>query len=174
MAGLKGDYLGMTLSVTELDIENMEYFKHCAAHDFHLQKCKECGIVRYPPGAACFNCGSLESAWIPVEGKGTVFSYAEVHHGIQPAFRERTPYLLLLVELDSHKGEPTKDHALRVGGNLVTPDGVLAPPDVVKKIGIGSRMRMVFADVSDGLSLPQWTLDDDAKQPAKPWRYPQE
>lgn len=174
MAGLKGDYLGMTLSVSELDIENLEYFKHCAAHDFHLQKCKECGIVRYPPGAACFNCGSLESTWIPVEGKGTVFSYSEVHHGIQPAFRERTPYMLLLVELDGHKGEPTKDHALRVGGNLVTPDGILAPPDMVKKIGIGSRMRMVFADVSEGLSLPQWTLDEDAKQPANPWRYPQE
>ena len=38
MSGLKGDYLGMTLTVSELDIENMEYFKHAAAHDFHLQK----------------------------------------------------------------------------------------------------------------------------------------
>jgi hypothetical protein len=174
MAGLTGDYLGMTLNVSELDIENTEYFKHCAAHDFHLQKCAECGIVRYPPGAACFNCGSLDATWIPVEGKGTVFSYAEVHHGIQPAFRERTPYLLLLVELDQHRGEPTKEYALRVGGNLVTPDGELAPPDMVKKIGIGSRMRMVFSDVSEGLSLPQWTLDADAQQPDTPWRYPQE
>ena len=46
MAGLKGDYLGMALTVTELDIENTEYFKHCAAHDFHLQKCSECPIRR--------------------------------------------------------------------------------------------------------------------------------
>jgi len=70
MTGLKGDYLGMTLSVTELDIENLEYFRHCAAHDFHLQKCSDCGIIRYPPGAACHHCGSRESAWVPVEGKG--------------------------------------------------------------------------------------------------------
>lgn len=174
MAGLQGDYLGMTLSVSELDIENTEYFKHCAAHDFHLQKCSDCGIIRYPPGPACHNCGSLESDWIAVEGKGAVHSYCEVHHGIQPAFKERVPYLILLVDLDTQKGAPTEDQALRVGGNLVTPDGVLAPPDLVRQIGIGSRMKMVFADVSDGLSLPQWILDEDAEQPASPWRYPQE
>lgn len=174
MAGLKGDYLGMTLSVSALDIENLAYFKHCAAHDFHLQKCSDCGLLRYPPGAACHGCGSLASEWVPVEGKGTVHSYSEVHHGIQPAFKERTPYLILLVDLDTQKGKPGKDHALRVGGNLATPDGKLAPPELVKRIGIGSRMRMVFADVSEGLSIPLWTLDEGAKQPKKPWRYPQE
>jgi hypothetical protein len=63
---------------------------------------------------------------------------------------------------------------LRVVANLTTPDGLLAPPDVVKRIGIGSRMRMVFSDVAPGLSLPQWTIDEAAPQPANPWRYPQE
>ncbi len=174
MAGLKGDYLGMTLTVTELDIENTEYFKHCAAHDFHLQQCSDCGIIRYPPGAACHHCGSLRSSWVPVEGKGTVYSYSEVRHGIQPAFKERVPYLILLVELDTQKGKPGPEHGLRVGGNLATPDGTLAPPEMVKRVGIGSRMKMVFADVSEGLSIPLWTLDEDAPQPDKPWRYPQE
>ena len=43
---LKGDYLGMALSVDDLDIENLEYFKHCAAHDFHLQQCDDCKKLR--------------------------------------------------------------------------------------------------------------------------------
>ncbi len=174
MAGLQGDYLGMDLTVSELDIENTEYFKHCAAHEFHLQKCNACGIIRYPPGAACHHCGSLESSWVPVEGKGTLYSYCEVHHGIQPAFRERVPYMILLVELETQKGKPTEHEALRIHGNLVTPDGELAPPEMVKRVGIGTRLRMVFADVSDGLSLPHWTIDEEAKQPDKPWRYAQE
>ena len=174
MAGLQGDYLGMDLTVSELDIENIEYFKHCAAHEFHLQKCDDCGVIRYPPGAACHHCGSLESRWVPVEGKGALHSYCEVHHGIQPAFKERVPYMILLVELDIQKGEPTEHEALRIHGNLVTPDGELAPPDMVKRVGIGTRLRMVFADVSDGLSLPHWTIDEEAKQPETPWRYPQE
>jgi uncharacterized protein len=101
-----------------------------------------------------------------------VHSYEEVHHGIQPAFQARVPYMVLLVDLDTQKGKPSEHEALRVIGNLTTPDGILAPPDMVKRVGIGSRMRMVFSDVSEGIALPQWTLDDGATQPAKPWRYP--
>ncbi len=101
-------------------------------------------------------------------------SYEEVHHGIQPAFQARTPYLVLLVELDTQKAKPTEHESLRVIGNLTTTDGILAPPDVVKRVGIGSRMRMVFSDVCPGLSLPQWILDETTVQPEKPWRYPQE
>jgi hypothetical protein len=44
----------------------------------------------------------------------------------------------------------------------------------VRQVGIGTRVRMVFADVTDGLSLPQWTIDTGAPQPVKPWRYPLE
>jgi hypothetical protein len=32
----------------------------------------------------------------------------------------------------------------------------------------------VFSDVSDGIALPQWTIDEEAPQPARIWRYAQE
>ena len=171
---VKGDYMGMALSIDDLDGENLDYFKHCAAHDFHLQKCDDCELLRYPPTTACPWCAILESTWRRVEGKGAVHSYSEVHHAIQPAFEANTPYMVLLVDLDTQKGEPTADEALRVVGNLCTPDGKLAPPDMVKRVGIGTRVRMVFSDVAAGLALPQWTIDETAQQPAKPWRYAQE
>jgi uncharacterized protein len=170
---LQGNYLGMGLSVDDLDIENIAYFRHCAAHDFHLQQCTSCSNLRYPPTTACPWCMSGESRWVPVEGKGTVHSYAEVHHAIQPAFKGHTPYQILLVDLDTQKGKPSEFEALRVVGNLTTPDGTLATPDIVAKVGIGTRVRMVFSDVSDGLSLPQWTIDETAAQPATLWRYPE-
>ena len=171
---IQGTYLGMPLTIDDLDVENLAYFKHCAAHDFHLQKCTACGLLRYPPTTACPWCMALESNWKQVEGKGAVHSYTEVHHAIQPAFREHTPYMVLLVDLDTQKGEPTADEALRVIGNLCTPDGKLAPPEMVKRVGIGTRVRMVFSDVAEGLALPQWTIDESATQPANVWRYPQE
>ncbi len=43
-------------AIDDLDIENLEYFKHCAAHDFHLQACAGCGRLRYPPTTACPWC----------------------------------------------------------------------------------------------------------------------
>ncbi|MDP2331740.1 MAG: OB-fold domain-containing protein [Reyranella sp.] len=171
---IQANYLDMPLDINDLDVENLVYFKHCAAHDFHLQKCDACGLVRYPPTTACPWCAAPKSTWGPVEGRGAVHSYTEVHHAIQPAFKAHTPYLILLVDLDTQKGQPTEHEALRVVGNLATPDGKLAPPEMVRRVGIGTRVRMVFADASPGLALPHWTIDEGAAQPAQPWRYPQE
>ena len=171
---IRAEFLGMPLSIDDLDIENLEYFRHCAEHDFHLQACSSCGLIRYPPTTACPWCMGLESHWTRVEGKGAVHSYTEVHHAIQPAFRDNTPYLILLVDLDTQKGKPSEHEALRVIGNLASVDGKLAPPDEVRRVGIGTRVRMVFTDVAPGLSLPQWTIDDTAQQPPNVWRYPQE
>ena len=82
--------------------------------------------------------------------------------------------MVLLVELDTQRAEPSAEEGLRIIGNLVTPDGELAPPEVVRTVGIGTRVRMVFSQVSEGFAIPQWTLDEDAEQPENPWRYPQE
>lgn len=163
-------YLGMTLNLPESDAENSAYFAHCARHEFHLQSCRQCDLLHYPPGPGCPWCGSPDLVWKPVEGRGTVYSYHEVHHAIQPGLRPHTPYLVLLVELDTQRGEPSEHEALRVLGNLVMADGTLAPPEEVTKVGIGSRVRMVFTDIGEGFSIPQWTLDEAAVQPV-PWRY---
>ena len=171
---ISAQYLGMPLEINDLDHENLDYFAFCAKHNFRLQCCAACKLFRYPPTTACPWCTEVKSEWVSVEGKGTVHSYSEVHHAIQPSFRGKTPYLILLVDLDTQKGEPTVDEALRVIGNLCTPDGQLAPPELVKTVGIGTRVRMVFSDVSDGIALPQWTIDETAQQPDKPWRYAQE
>lgn len=171
---VQGSYMGMNLTIDDLDHENVDYFRYCAAHDFHLQKCDECSLLRYPPTTGCPWCSSPKSTWTKVEGKGAVHSYSEVHHAIQPAFKGKTPYMILLVDLDTQKGQPSPDKSLRVVANLATPDGQLAPPDMVKKVGIGTRLRMVFADVGPGLAIPQWTIDETATQPEKPWRYVQE
>ncbi len=170
--GIAADYLGMRLELDELDVENTTYFRYCAAHDFHLQACEACGLIRYPPGTACPWCGCPGLRWVAVEGRGSVHSYTQVDHAIQPAFKAFVPYVILLVDLDAQKGQPTEHEALRIVGNLTTADGTLAPPELVRAVGIGTRVRMVFRDIAPGLSLPQWTIDEAATQPS-PWHYPQ-
>ena len=169
---IQAEYLGMPVELNDREVENRAYFGYCAAHDFRLQQCVACSLIRYPPGAACPWCAGSEFRWIPVEGRGTVHSYMEVHHAIQPAFKPFTPYTVLLVDLDTQKGVPTEHEALRVIGNLVTPDAKLASPEVVGQVGIGSKVRMVFSEIAPGLALPQWTLDGEIGQPL-PWRYPE-
>lgn len=171
---LQGEYLGMTLTIEDVDKENIAFFTHCSEGDFRLQRGKQSGLLRYPPTTACPWTRDREYDWVSVEGKGAVHSYNEVHHAIQPAFRQYVPYMLLLVDLDTQKGEPSEHEALRVAGNLVTPDGELAPPEMVQRVGIGTRVRMVFTRIADGFSIPQWTIDEDAVQPETPWRYPED
>lgn len=168
---LQGEYLGMRLAVDDIDTENLGYFERCGEHNFSLQECTECHLLRYPPTTACPWCTNPESTWTAVEGVGTVCSYGEVHHAIQPAMREHLPYMLLLVELDTQRGQPTGHEALRVLGNLVDEDGNLAPPEDVRRCGIGSRVRIVYNDVGEGFAIPQWTLTSEG---GEVWRYAQE
>ena len=171
---LQGEYLGMRLTIEDVDKENLAFFHYCAQGDFRLQRGKKSGLLRYPPTTACPWTRDREYEWVSVAGKGAVHSYVEVHHAIQPAFREHVPYMILLVDLDTQKGEPSAHEALRVAGNLLTAEGEFAPPEMIRKVGIGTRVRMIFKTVSEGFALPQWTIDEAAEQPAHPWRYPQE
>ena len=168
---LEGEYLGIQLFLGDEDPEIREFFEWCGRHELRLQRWKSNGLLSYPPGTASPWDGTPEFEWSPVEARGTVMSYSEVHHPILPAFRDQVPYLLLLVELDTQRGQPSEHEALRLVGNLVTPEGELAPLESVQRTGIGSRVRIVYLDVGDGFALPQWTLDTESEQP-KPWRYP--
>ena len=84
---IQGEYMGMMLTVEDLDQENRAFFHYCAAGEFRLQCGRTSGLLRYPPTTACPWCMSREANWTPVEGRGAVHSYTEVHHAIQPAFR---------------------------------------------------------------------------------------
>ncbi len=168
---LSGEYLGMNLSVSDIDVENLEYFRYCGEHDFRLQACDGCGLVRYPPTTACPWCADDRATWKSVEPRGAVYSYYEVTHAIQPQFRSQLPYHVLLVELDTQRSQPTEHEALRIVANLVDSEGKLAPPDVVARVGIGTRVKMVYVDVGESFAIPQFTVDDGAAQPAIPWRY---
>jgi uncharacterized protein len=162
-------HLGMELRVSEQDTVNSAFFAHCAAGRFSLQRCESCQLLHYPPSAGCPWCGSGSCRWDEVDVRGTVYSYSEVQHAVQPGFAPHSPYMVLLVELDTQRGQPTADDAIRVLGNLVKPDGTLASPEEVAHVGIGTRVKMAFTRLGDNMALPQWTIDIEAP-PAKAWR----
>ena len=80
--------------------------------------------------------------------------------------------LLLLVELDTQRGLPGLYDGLRMTANLVSSDGELATPEMIQQVGIGSRLRIIYKDINEQISIPLFTLDEQAEQPENPWRYP--
>jgi len=97
-------YRGMTLLVPDNDSEWKEFYAHARAHRLVVRRCAVCGLLRYPPSHACPWCMDLGWAWHEVSGRGTIYSYAIVHHAIQPGFKALTPYPVVLVELDEQRG----------------------------------------------------------------------
>jgi uncharacterized OB-fold protein len=74
-------------------------------------------------------------------GRGAVHTFAIVHRGPTPPFRDRSPYVPAIVELDEGVRMPT---------NLVE---VEADPAVIK---VGMAVEVVFDPISDEISLPKF------------------
>ena len=132
---LSGEYLGMPVLIDDLDKDNQTFYRYCGQNELRAQECLDCRLKRLPPTSACPFCASERMEWRPVEGRGTVYSYGEVHHAIQGAFRSHLPYHLLLVELDEQKDIPNPYDGLRLQGNLAEIDGSLATKETVNKLG---------------------------------------
>jgi len=60
--------------------------------------CDQCGVLFHPPRGFCPECMSSRVRVEEVEGRGTVYSFTEVHLGVSDAFRDRVPYTMALVE----------------------------------------------------------------------------
>ena len=64
-----------------------------------VQKCGECGTLRFPPRRMCSNCLSREASWTPVSGEGEVYSFIVMHRVYHPAFATQVPYAVAMVKL---------------------------------------------------------------------------
>jgi uncharacterized OB-fold protein len=82
---------------TELNAPHLEGL---AAGELRLQQCTQCGAYQYPPESFCFQCPSTDLEWKAVDGSGAVYSYIIVHQRYHPAFGDRLPYNVAIVELD--------------------------------------------------------------------------
>ena len=66
-----------------------------------LQVCEECGTVQYPPRDACGTCLSPDLSWRKQSPLGELLSVATLHHSNHLYFRERLPWRIGVVRMDS-------------------------------------------------------------------------
>lgn len=68
---------------------------------FQLQVCQACSAVQYPPREVCHNCLSEQLRWQPVSPLGRLLATTTLHHSTDLYFRERLPWRVGTVQLDS-------------------------------------------------------------------------
>jgi uncharacterized OB-fold protein len=86
--------------VPETTPEMAPFFEAAKRHELVVQRCTACGALRFPARAACNRCMAREVEWVPVAGKGRVFSTAVMHQANHPAFEAMLPYTVAQIELD--------------------------------------------------------------------------
>lgn len=122
-----------------LDDGNRPFWDACREGRLALQKCRDCGHLRYPVSHVCPECLSYESDWTTVSGKGEVFSYIVFHQVYNQAFAEDVPYNVAIIQLDE-------------GPRMISNVTGVAN-DAVK---VGDRVEVVFDAVTDDITIPRF------------------
>ncbi len=89
-------------------------------------------------------------------------------HSIQPGFRDIVPFPVVIVELDEQRGVPTPQEGVRLIANLVDDQ---FNPEAEANVAIGKRVQVVFQDISEDFTLPQFKLSNEPPQ-GPIWQFP--
>jgi uncharacterized OB-fold protein len=95
-------------------------------------RCKDCGLVFFPPRADCYQCLSSNMEWFEVSGKGKLITYSKLEYA-PVGFEKDLPYSIALLDYGDYK----------VFGRI---DTGLADDE----IKVGMEMKTVVNELPDG------------------------
>ena len=117
--------------------EMAPFWEAARRHELTAQRCLDCGTFRFPAREVCSGCLSRRAEWQRVSGRGRVFSVVVMHQASHPWFASRTPYAVVVVELDE---------GARMLSTVVGPEP--------HAIAIGMPVEVDFEDLTAEISLP--------------------
>lgn len=99
---------------------NRPFWEACAAGELRMQACRRCGHVRYPIAPTCPRCLFDGYEWRRLSGRGEILSWVYFQRSYNPAWEERVPYNVILVQLAEgprmfSNALPLERNDLRVG-----------------------------------------------------------
>jgi uncharacterized protein len=84
----------------ERDALNTPYWDSLAHGALTFQRCNSCGHAWLPPRSDCPGCLSADCVWEKAAGGAKLISWVVYHVAFHPAFANRLPYNVAVVELD--------------------------------------------------------------------------
>lgn len=105
------------------------------------KRCSDCGQHHWYPRVVCPFCGSANTAWVPLSGRGRIHAFSTLR-------RADPPYTVAYVELAEGP---------KMLSNLVD----MADADMQ----IGAAVRVVFRRTEEGRQAPKFMLDEAAAAP---------
>jgi uncharacterized protein len=106
-----------------------EFFEAAKDNRLLIQRCTDCGEHQFYPRQVCVHCGSSGVEWVEASGRGTVHTFTVIHQQGMPGWRDETPYVAAVIDLEE--------------GARMTTNVVECAPDAVK---IGMPVHVTFVD----------------------------
>ena len=103
--------------------------------ELRIQRCDGCNALHHPPMVRCPQCGSYDLSYVVSTGRGTVYSFVEMHHPQFPIFDY--PLVAVLVELEE---------GTRILSNLVGVSG--------DELEVGMPVELAITATDPALNLP--------------------
>ncbi len=119
--------------------DDKNFWDGCKEHQLRFQKCRSCGLVRWPPSIICPMCYSNDTEWIVASGKGKVYTFAIYHQSYHQAFENELPYVTASVELEE--------------GPRILTNIVGCSPDEVR---CDMPVKVIWEDITEEFSLPKF------------------
>lgn len=121
-------------------IETQPFWDAVQERRLVMPKCERCGQVTFPPTVACRACGGDAFTWTELSGRGTVYSFVVYHRVYHPAFKDKVPYVVAVVELEE-------------GPRLIS--NVVGMP--IDEVRCDLPVTVVYEEVRDGYLIPKFT-----------------
>lgn len=128
----------MSFHRPEIDDTTSEFWAAAADGRLVADRCGDCGTLAPYPRGFCPACWSSDVAAEELSGRATLYTYSEVHVNPMPPFKDLTPYVAAIVDLEE-------------GPRMVTRLVDVPISDV--EIGMALRATFEWVDEDEGLVL---------------------
>jgi uncharacterized protein len=111
------------------------FWESCRRHELRIQRSRSSGRFLFPPRPSY--AGDFE--WVRVSGRGRVLTFVIVRPPFLPAFADKVPFAIAVVELDEGP---------RLVGHVVD--------CAIEDVRSDMPVEVVFQDLTEEVTLPQW------------------
>lgn len=124
-----------TLGIYQPSPETAGFWEGVARHELLIKRCRSCGRLHHPRRIVCTACQEADFEWRPSSGRGTVYTFSEIHRAVVPEFKSAVPYTVGIVRLEE---------GVHLFSRLFSPSGV----------DIDDPVRVDFRVIESGQLLP--------------------
>lgn len=120
-----------TYFAPRVSADTAAFWQGCKEHRLLLQRCCDCGHLRWPAAYLCPDCLSERAEQVEVGPEATIYSFVVFHKPFHPSLKEKLPYVVATID---------------IGGARLVSNIVGCDPS---EIHCGDRVRLAWSDAED-------------------------